>query len=91
MQGMSHMVSHRTRQVRIRVVEFVEDIRQGMADHDLMRKYRIGSQKTLLTAFDKLIESGRVTRDELYNRSPFIDTQALAELLGSTNAFGSSG
>ncbi len=88
---MSHLVQHRTRQVRIRVDAFVEDIRQGMTDQALMRKYRIGNQKTLLTVFDKLTESGRVTRDELYNRSGFIDTQAIADLLGSTQAFGDSG
>jgi hypothetical protein len=86
MQGMPHMVQYRTRQVRIPIVEFIEDIRQGMADHDLMTKYSIRNQKTLLTAFDKLMESGRVTREELYNRSPFINTQAIADFLGSTRA-----
>lgn len=84
---MSHMTRHRTRQIRISVEDFLEDIRTGMTDEALMTKYGIGSQKTLSAAFDRLVETGRVTLEELHNRNPFINTQAIADILGSTSAF----
>ena len=76
----------RNRQVRINIPDFVEDIRQGMTDRALMEKFGIMQEKTLLTAFDKLVESGRVTVEELHNRSPFINTQAVVEFLGNTKS-----
>ena len=80
------MTQHRTRQIRISIEDFTEDIRQGMTDDELMRKHGIGSQKTLSAAFDRLVASGRFTHEELQNRGPLISTQAIAEILVSTNA-----
>jgi hypothetical protein len=80
------MTGQRTRQIRISIEEFIEDIRRGITDDGLMSKYGMGSQKTLSAAFDRLIESGRVTREELNNRGSFITTQAIADILISTNA-----
>jgi hypothetical protein len=57
-----------------------------MTDRALMEKYSITQEKTLITAFDKLVASGRVTYEELTNRSPFINTQAVVEFLGNTKA-----
>lgn len=50
-----------------------------------MKKYKL-TQKTLLKVFDKLVASGRVTQDELINRSPFINTQAVVDFLGNQQA-----
>ncbi|GEM_PF-1921334 len=80
------MAKPKTRQVRIPIEAFIEDIRHGMTDRSLMKKYGITQEKTLLKAFDKLVESGRVTIRELQNRSPFIDTQAIVDFLGNTKA-----
>jgi uncharacterized protein (DUF433 family) len=80
------MVRQTTRRIRISIPDFIEDIRQGMTDYDLMEKYGITQQKTLLAAFDKLVETGRVTQEELHNRSPFINTQAVVDFLGNTKA-----
>jgi hypothetical protein len=80
------MVTRRTHQVRIPLGDFADDIRQGMTDQDLMAKYGIARQSTLLTAFDRLVESGLVTSEELNNRSPFINTQAIVDFLGNTRS-----
>lgn len=81
---MAHMTQHRTRQIRISIDDFIEDVRRGMTDEGLMSKYGMGSQKTLSTAFDRLVDSGRMTREELHNRSPFANTQAIADILVSS-------
>ncbi len=80
------MAKQRTRRVRIPIPEFVEDIRAGLPDKALMDKYGLTHQKTLLTIFDKLVDSGRVSEDELQNRSPFINTQAIVDFLGTSKA-----
>ena len=80
------MAKPKTRQVRIPIEAFVEDIRHGMTDRSLMKKYGITQEKTLLKAFDKLVDSGRVTIRELQNRSPFINTQAIVDFLGNTGS-----
>ncbi len=74
------------RRLHISIPDFLEDIRHGMSDQNLMRKYGIVHQKTLLAVFDKLVESGRVTQEELYNRSPFINTQAVVDFLGNSKS-----
>ena len=51
-----------------------------------MEKYGIAHQKILLVVFDKLVESGRVSQEELYNRNPCIDTQAVVDFLGNTKS-----
>ncbi|MFH1116581.1 MAG: hypothetical protein V1792_21920 [Pseudomonadota bacterium] len=80
------MTKARTRRIRISIPLFLEDIRQGMTDRGLMDKYGITHHGTLLTAFDKLVASGRVTIEELQDRSPFINTQAVVDFLGNTKA-----
>ena len=78
--------ARRKRRLRIAIPEFLEDIRHGMGDTGLMRKYGITHQKTLSVIFDKLVQTGRVTQQELYDRSPFINTQAVVDFLGNTKA-----
>lgn len=73
------------RQVRINIESFLEDVRAGLNDNELMHRYGIRA-KTLQRVFDKLVATGRVTDDELQNRSPFIDTQAVVEFLGVKSA-----
>ena len=80
------MANPKTRQVRIPIEAFVEDIRHGMTDRSLMKKYGITQEKTLLKAFDKLVDSGRVSIRDLQNRSPFINTQAIVDFLGNTGS-----
>lgn len=80
------MANPKTRQIRIPIEAFVEDIRHGMTDRSLMKKYGITQEKTLLKAFDKLVDSGRVSIRELQNRSPFINTQAIVDFLGNTGS-----
>jgi type IV secretory pathway TrbF-like protein len=80
------MTKPKTRQIRIPIEAFVEDIRHGMTDRSLMKKYGITQEKTLLKAFDKLVDSGRVSIRELQNRSPFINTQAIVDFLGNTGS-----
>ncbi len=75
----------RIRKVHIPIAAFVEDIRAGLDDDRLMKKYNV-RQETLLKAFDKLVETGRVTEEELMNRSPFINTQAIVDFLGNSKA-----
>jgi hypothetical protein len=76
----------KTRKVKINITNFVDDIRAGFTDQQLMEKYSMAKQSTLLKAFDKLVESGRVTEEELHSRSPFIDTQSIVDFLGSSKA-----
>ena len=73
------------RQVRINIESFLEDVRAGLNDDELMNRYGIRA-KTLQRVFDKLVATGRVTDEELQNRSPFIDTQSVVEFLGVKSA-----
>lgn len=77
------MTKSQKRQLHIPIGEFIEDIRTGMTDQGLMDKYGIAQHKTLLMALDRLAASGRVTREELYNRSSLINTQDIVEFLGN--------
>lgn len=78
--------SIRKRQIHISIPDFLEDVRQGLTDQALMQKYGIARKKTILVIFDNLVASGRVTQEELFNRSPFINTQAVVDFLGTTSA-----
>ncbi len=49
--------------------ELVDDVRFGMADHELMQKYAL-SQQQLKALFDKLVEKGSVRVEELYRLEP---------------------
>jgi uncharacterized protein (DUF433 family) len=80
------MAKKRVRRIHISIPDFLEDIRAGMTDQTLMEKYGIVHPDTLSKIFDRLVESGRVTEDELLNRSPFINTQSVVEFLGSQKA-----
>jgi hypothetical protein len=81
-QVLSRMEESRTRQLHIPTAEFIEDIRRGMSDQGLMDKYGIARHKTLTLAFDRLVDSGRLSREELSDRGSFISTQVIADLLG---------
>jgi hypothetical protein len=48
--------------------ELVDDIRFGMADHELMQKYALSQQ--LKALFDKFVEKGSVRVEELYRLEP---------------------
>jgi ankyrin repeat protein len=49
---------------RISAADVVSDIRSGMGDLDLMRKYEV-TEKQLVALLTKLIEKGHMSRDEL--------------------------
>lgn len=50
--------------VRRRVADFVEDVRSGFTDEEMMEKYRI-SRKQLMYLYDKLLEAGLLTAYDL--------------------------
>jgi len=60
--------------VRIKAQEFVADLRSGLDDAALMRKYGL-SEVGLGRVFDKLIDADIVTLDELWNRSMVSESQ----------------
>jgi hypothetical protein len=49
--------------------DLINDIRGGMGDAELMKKYHLSSLG-LQSAFDKLIEAGAIQLQEIYGRSP---------------------
>lgn len=59
---------------RIKAREFVKDIRSGMDDPTLMKKYQLTPQK-LEEVLEKLIEADFITVLELHERARLSDTQ----------------
>jgi hypothetical protein len=57
---------------KIEAKSFVDDIRSGMSNLELMEKYHLSS-KGLLSAFNKLISSQAMEEDELTGRIPLLD------------------
>lgn len=61
-----------TRQLKAK--ELVKDIRSGMDDNELMRKYDLSASQ-LESVFHKLIEADFITSLELWERCRLSDTQ----------------
>jgi hypothetical protein len=59
---------------RIAAREFVADLRKGLDDAALMKKYEL-SEIGLGRVFDKLIEADLLSLDELWKRSMLSDSQ----------------
>jgi hypothetical protein len=59
---------------KIKAQEFLEDLRSGLDDAALMRKYGL-SEVGLGRVFDKLIDADLISLDELWNRSMVSETQ----------------
>jgi hypothetical protein len=71
--------------VRISVKEFCEDIRMGMDDFNLAEKYGL-NQKLLKRVFERMVDAGYLTDEELYDRSFFTGTHAVIEFMDTTRA-----
>jgi predicted transcriptional regulator len=59
---------------RISAKQFVEDLRMGLDDAELMTKYNV-SAVGLGRILDKLIEAELISMDELWSRSKVSETQ----------------
>jgi hypothetical protein len=57
---------------------FVKDIRSGMSDSDLMKRYALSSDG-LRRIFQTLIEGNTITADELYTTSPSVHDTVFVE------------
>jgi hypothetical protein len=51
----------------IKGAHFIEDIRAGMSDHELMNKYGL-SPDELTTIFDQVVRRGKISREEIEGR-----------------------
>jgi hypothetical protein len=63
------MMNHKA---HVSVREIVNDIRSGMPDHDLMAKHKLSS-RGLQRAYEKLVNIGALTREEVLGRVPTYD------------------
>ncbi len=78
-----------TRKRKIKAKPFVNDLRNGMGDRELMEKYSL-SENQLLKVFQKLVDHGALDEIELFIRSlpdstitkAFVETQYAVEELG---------
>jgi hypothetical protein len=59
---------------KVKAKEFVKDMRSGVDDPALMRKYEL-TDKQLEMVFQKLIDADFITALELWERSRLSDTQ----------------
>ena len=64
---------------RVAAKDVVKDIRSGMSDSDLMRKYRV-SAKGLEKLFAKLVRAGALKQSDLDQRDLDVDSVAVAGL-----------
>jgi hypothetical protein len=62
------------RQARIKVVEFLEDMRSGLDDPCLMKKYDL-SEIGLTQVFGELVRGGFISASQLAERSKIRDSQ----------------
>jgi predicted transcriptional regulator len=65
--------------VKIKVKEFVNDVRQGMDDQSLIRKYSL-SVTMLPKVLDQLVAAGHLNEQDLAARNIFDSTQKVAQL-----------
>ena len=70
---------------RLKAKELVKDIRSGMDDYQLLKKYGL-SESQLESVFQKLIEADFITSLELWERSRLSDTQITKAFLEAQKA-----
>lgn len=70
---------------KINAKELVEDVRAGMDDSAMMRKYNL-SPEQLEMVFEKLVEADFITMQELYERSKVTDSQITAAFVEAQRA-----
>lgn len=70
---------------KINAKELVEDVRAGMDDGAMMRKYNL-SPEQLEMVFEKLVEADFITMQELYERSKVTDSQITAAFVEAQRA-----
>lgn len=63
----------------IKVKAFVQDVRSGMQDWMLIKKYEL-TQTMLPKLFDQLIAAGHLSREDLASRNMLDTTQKVADL-----------
>lgn len=64
----------KSRQRRIKVAEFLEDMRSGLDDTELMRKYDV-SEIGLTQVFGELVRGGFISASQVAERSKIRDSQ----------------
>ena len=74
---------------KIKASLFVRDLRDGMGEEDLARKYGL-SREQLYGVFRKLIDAGAMDAMELYMRSSLSDT-GIIEFIAETVLTGQAG
>ncbi len=65
--------------VKIKVGNFVADVRNGVDDTTLIQKYSL-TQEMLPKVFEQLIAGGHLSEGELASRNAFESTQQVADL-----------
>jgi len=63
----------RTARRTIKAADLIKDVRAGLDDNRLTQKYGL-DEKQLELLFQKLVDSGRLTVEELYNRTSISNT-----------------
>jgi hypothetical protein len=70
---------------KIKGKEFVRDLRNGMADRQLMEKYALSAGQ-LRSVFRKLVDSGAIDEMELYIRTTLSESTITKALAASRRA-----
>lgn len=70
---------------KIKAQDLVKDIRDGLDDHALMKKYSLNSQQ-LDQLLGKLVEADFITVVELHERARLSDTQVTRAFLDAQRA-----
>lgn len=70
---------------KIKAKEFVKDIRLGMDDPTLMKKYQLSPQK-LEEVLEKLVQADFITVLELHERARLSDTQVTKAFIEAQKA-----
>ncbi len=88
--SITHNLRRKDKQARehgrtVNALEAARDIRSGVNDAELMKKYRLSS-KGLQSLFDQLVETGVVCQRELDGRMPWTDSTV--DVLGVLRRFG---
>ncbi len=65
--------------IKIKANEFLNDIKSGMCDQDLMEKHKL-NERQLQSAFRKLIKSGKVSAIEIAKRLYITQSQTFTAL-----------
>jgi hypothetical protein len=73
------------KKIRIRASEVVRDLRAGMTDLELMEKYRL-TPELLRYVFRRLVEAGRMTELEFYERTSMSESGLFRAFSGESHA-----